>query len=100
MFSRSLRTITRRTFVSSAAFNQEAKSSCVAGTVLNLKIKKSGDEPIALEDKDYPEWLWDCLDNKKLDDQLKQTDFLKWKKKQIGKANTQKIKDNNFLTKM
>lgn len=80
--------------------NEIPKSSCVAGTVLNLKIKKNGDEPVALEDKEYPEWLWDCLDAKKLDRQLKEEDYMKWKKKQVNKANTKKIKNNNFLSKM
>ncbi|CUM56934.1 uncharacterized protein AC631_01524 [Debaryomyces fabryi] len=80
--------------------NNEVKSSCKAGTVLNLKMKKSGDEPVALEDHEYPEWLWDCLDKEKLDSKLKETDFMKWRRKQITKANTAKINNNNFLAKM
>lgn len=80
--------------------NNEVKSSCKAGTVLNLKMKKSGDEPVALEDHEYPEWLWDCLDKEKLDQKLKETDFMKWRRKQITKANTAKINNNNFLAKM
>lgn len=39
-------------------------SSCPAGTPLNLQIKKSGKELIALDDKEYPEWLWTVLDPK------------------------------------
>lgn len=98
---RALRTITRaRNFSTSIALRNEPKSSCVAGTVLNLKIKKNGEEPVALEDKEYPEWLWDCLDAKKLDKQLKEEDYMKWKRKQVNKVNTKKIKNNNFLSKM
>ncbi|CAK7901476.1 54S ribosomal protein L37, mitochondrial [[Candida] anglica] len=107
MFTSSLRLITRRTFSTSILLRQaEAKaapqiqSSCAAGTPLNLKIKKSGNEPVALEDSEYPEWLWECLDKQKTDDQLKASDFLKWKKKQINKINTKKIKNNNFLSQM
>lgn len=93
--------VARRVFSSSLAMRNEApKSSCAAGTVLNLKVKKNGDEVVALEDDQYPAWLWDCLDDAKIDEQLKQTDYLKWKKKQINKTNTKKIKNNNFLSKM
>ena len=97
----SLGILNARTFVvSSMLRNNEVKSSCKAGTVLNLKVKKSGDEPVALEDHEYPEWLWDCLDKEKLDQKLKETDFMKWRRKQITKANTAKINNNNFLAKM
>lgn len=90
----------RMFMVSSMLKNNEVKSSCKAGTVLNLKVRKSGDEPVALEDHEYPEWLWDCLDKEKLDQRLKETDFMKWRRKQITKANTAKINNNNFLAKM
>lgn len=75
-------------------------SSCAPGTVLNLKMKKSGNEPVALEDEEYPEWLWDCLNKDKQEQLLKETDFMKWRRKQLKKSNTAKIKDNNFLSKM
>lgn len=76
------------------------QSSCAAGTVLNLKIRKNGDEPVALEDLEYPAWLWDMLNKEKLDSDLKAADLMKWRKKQINKANTAKIKNNNFLSQM
>lgn len=76
------------------------KSSVPAGTVLNLKIRKNGDEPVALEDSEYPEWLWECLDKEKQEQRLKEHDFMKWRKKQINKANTAKIKNNNFISQM
>lgn len=76
------------------------KSSVPAGTVLNLKIRKNGDEPVALEDSEYPEWLWECLDKEKQEQRLKEQDFMKWRKKQINKANTAKIKNNNFISQM
>lgn len=89
-----------RQLLSSSALSNEAKSSCKAGTVLNLKMRKSGDEPVALEDHEYPEWLWDSLDKAKMEEKLKQTDFMKWRKKQITKANTARINNSNFLAKM
>lgn len=98
MLSRNIFRGTVRGFSSFAAASQ--KSSCAAGTVLNLKIRKNGDEPVALEDSEYPEWLWDTLDKKKMDEQLKIDDIMKWRKKQINKSNTAKIKNNNFLSEM
>ncbi|ODV80921.1 uncharacterized protein CANTADRAFT_4911 [Suhomyces tanzawaensis NRRL Y-17324] len=86
-----------RQFSTLVARVQAAKSSCVAGTKLNLKIRKNGDEPVALEDSEYPEWLWDMLDKKKCDEKLKETDFMKWRRKHLGKENAKKIKSNNFL---
>jgi large subunit ribosomal protein L54 len=39
------------------------RSMCVEGTVLKgLNYMKSGQDPIAKKDEDYPEWLWSCLD--------------------------------------
>ncbi|KAG7192047.1 Mitochondrial ribosomal protein L54 [Scheffersomyces spartinae] len=76
------------------------QSSCVEGTVLNLKIKKNGQEPVALADSEYPSWLWDCLDAQKMDDQLKTEDVLRWRKKQLKTQNTKRIKNNNFLSTM
>ena len=64
-----------------------------------MQIKKSGKEPVALEDHEYPEWLWSVLDDKA---QLKklQEDPLKLRKKQLRSANRQKIKQNNFLSEI
>lgn len=75
-------------------------SSCPAGTVLNLKVRKNGDEPVALEDSEYPEWLWTILDKEKVDETLKKEDFMRWRKKHLGKHNCAKIKNNNFLSQM
>jgi large subunit ribosomal protein L54 len=30
-----------------------------------LNYLKNRDDPVALEDEEYPEWLWHCLDVKK-----------------------------------
>lgn len=97
---RLLRVAPVRRFSSAVMRLNEQKSSCAAGTVLNLKVRKNGDEPVALEDKDYPEWLWNLLDKQKLDGEAKEQDFMKWRKRQINKANTAKIKNNNFLSQM
>lgn len=80
--------------------SRSLQSTCKAGTVLNLKIRKNGDEPVALEDGDYPEWLWDMLDKNKLDEKLKASDLMKWRRKQLNKENTKKIKNNNFLSQL
>lgn len=40
-------------------------SSCPAGSQLKgINYIKGRDEPIALADEEYPEWLWRCLDAK------------------------------------
>ncbi|KAF5676077.1 hypothetical protein FDENT_9618 [Fusarium denticulatum] len=40
-----------------------ARSSCAPGTVLNgLNYTKGGQDPVAKNDDEYPEWLWSCLD--------------------------------------
>ncbi|PHH65540.1 hypothetical protein CDD81_2320 [Ophiocordyceps australis] len=42
------------------------RSICREGTVLRgLNYLKGGQDPVALRDDDYPEWLWTCLDFKK-----------------------------------
>lgn len=83
-----------RAFSTAARVRQ---SSCPAGTVLNLKVRKSGNEPVALEDSEYPAWLWDSLDKEKIDEQLKEADFMRWRKQQVAKANNKRIKNNNFI---
>lgn len=41
-------------------------SSCVEGTVLSgLNYFKNQQDPVALADSAYPEWLWRCLDVQK-----------------------------------
>lgn len=89
-----------RGFSSSLATFNVPKSSCAPGTVLNLKVRKNGDEPVALDDHEYPEWLWDILDKSKIEAELKEKDPMKWRKKQNAKRNTSKIKNNNFLSQM
>lgn len=75
------------------------QSSCAAGTVLNLKIRKSGTEPVALEDHDYPEWLWNVLDHKSQEAKL-EADPAKKAKKHMRTINKKKIKMNNFIAQM
>lgn len=42
-----------------------------AGTPLKgLNYIKGRDDPVALEEHEYPEWLWTCLDQKKAVDDL------------------------------
>ncbi|KAM3159957.1 54S ribosomal protein L37 [Lachancea thermotolerans] len=91
--------VSRATFQGQKASPSGVVSSCPAGTPLNLQIKKSGKEPVALEDHEYPEWLWTVLDSRA---QLKklQEDPLKLRKKQLRSANRNKIKQNNFLSEI
>ncbi|KAH3900567.1 related to 54S ribosomal protein L37, mitochondrial [Saccharomycodes ludwigii] len=74
-------------------------SSCKAGTPLNLKIKKTGNDPVALEDSEYPDWLWTVLDPV-VEEQALAKDPIALRKKAMRKANREKIKQNNFLSKL
>lgn len=48
-----------------AAVSSREPSSCTPGTVLSgLNYIKNKPDIIALEDHEYPEWLWKLLDNK------------------------------------
>lgn len=84
--------------------SSHATSSCSAGTLLNLNVKKGGKEPVALEDSEYPEWLWGVLDSKaaaNTSDALdNKTADLQNRKKTIRKANRERIKQNNFLAQL
>lgn len=91
-----LRLFPRRFISSSPALGQTVKSSCPAGTVINVNTKKSGKDPVALEDSEYPDWLWDVL-NPEAQMKKLQADPMKLRKKQLRKANRDKIKQNNFL---
>lgn len=76
------------------------ESSCKAGTPLNLKIFKKGDEPVAKEDSEYPEWLWTMIDPKNNLDNIKNENFLRWRRIKLQKENNKIIRNNNFLSKI
>ncbi|KAI9639976.1 hypothetical protein NHQ30_011645 [Ciborinia camelliae] len=67
-------------------------SSIPAGTILRgLNFLKGRDDPVALKEEEYPEWLWHCLDKKKAVDGAEETggdEFSKSKKlrRQAAKA--------------
>ena len=78
----------------------EPLSYCKAGTKLNLKVYKQASlDPVALEDSEYPEWLWKLLDKKAQADILA-SDPIKFQKKVIRKQNIENIKQKNFFSKM
>ncbi|KAI5953569.1 MRPL37 [Candida jiufengensis] len=91
------RFILRRSFTTTSILKQ---SSCKAGTPLNLKIFKKGDEPVALEDSEYPEWLWGMIDPKNNLENIKNENFLRWRRIKLQKENNKIIRNNNFLSKM
>lgn len=91
-----LRFFPRRFVSTSPVLSQAIKSSCPSGTVISLNTKKSGKDPIALEDNEYPDWLWEVLDPEAQMRKL-EADPMKLRKKQLREANRSKIKQNNFL---
>ncbi|CAI4281047.1 60S ribosomal protein L37, mitochondrial precursor [Saccharomyces cerevisiae RM11-1a] len=78
-------------------------SSCPAGTSLNLNIWKSGKDAVALEDKEYPNWLWSVLDSDHVVEHAAEDpegQALLKRRENIRKANRQRIKQNNFLSQL
>ncbi|KYK55633.1 hypothetical protein DCS_07596 [Drechmeria coniospora] len=78
------------------------RSVCVEGTVLNgLNYMKGGQDPVAMKDEDYPEWLWSCLDvMKKSSDAADETagdEFSKSKKQRRLAAKRQKTLEAKLL---
>ena len=53
-----------------------------------INYMKNGKDPIALEDHEYPDWLWTLLD-KNNDQDLSSKSFRR-------KLNIQRIKENNL----
>ncbi|KAG8794992.1 hypothetical protein FRC12_019319 [Ceratobasidium sp. 428] len=67
-------------------------SSCPAQTVLaGLNWRKGQPPVLALEDSEYPPWLWTILDEKKPGDGTS--------KQEMRKKNRQKIRLQNFMKK-
>ena len=99
---------TSRPFLQKAAADAakaEIKSSCLVGTNLNLGIKKGKTGPVALEDSEYPPWLWTVLkDNKKLSkeaqEKLSPGESLDLRRKNLRKENRSKIKQSNFISQL
>ncbi|KAI9277377.1 mitochondrial ribosomal protein L37-domain-containing protein [Sporodiniella umbellata] len=79
---------------SSIAFDNTIVSSAPKGTVLKgIQFLKDKPEPIALDDSEYPGWLWDLLDEKK----LKQKTSKPVNRQYHRKQNREAIKASNFM---
>ncbi|KAI5466365.1 mitochondrial ribosomal protein L37-domain-containing protein [Mariannaea sp. PMI_226] len=79
-----------------------ARSVCVPGTQLaGLNYTKGGQDPVALKDEEYPEWLWSCLDviksNKGAEDDGAGDEFSKSKKQRKLAAKRQKTLEARAL---
>ncbi|KAI7862163.1 mitochondrial ribosomal protein L37-domain-containing protein, partial [Spinellus fusiger] len=69
-------------------------SAAPEGTVLKgLNYIKDRADPIALEDKAYPEWLWSLLDEKKQKQKTSKPANRQFHRKQ----NRESIKASNFM---
>ncbi|CAO3698916.1 hypothetical protein G6F70_008772 [Rhizopus microsporus] len=69
-------------------------SSAPKGTVLKgLQYLKDRPEIVALDDTEYPEWLWDLLDEKK----QKQLSSRPSNRQYHRKQNRENIKASNFM---
>ena len=79
----------------------EAKpaSICPAGTPLNLKIKVNQEEPVALEDNEYPDWLWTIMEEEKISENMSVEDQLKIRKRNISHDRKKEIRDTIELLK-
>ena len=66
----------------------KVKSICEAGTVMKgLNIMKSGTDPVALPEEEYPPFLWTLLETDNIGD-----------RKEARKANRAQIKRKNFFS--
>ncbi|KAI1113628.1 mitochondrial ribosomal protein L37-domain-containing protein [Nemania sp. NC0429] len=77
-------------------------SSCVEGTVLSgLNYFKNQQDPIALADSAYPDWLWGCLDVQKKADTGEADEagdeFSKSKKQRRAAAKRQRVLEAKLL---
>ncbi|KAG8685126.1 hypothetical protein FRC08_013287 [Ceratobasidium sp. 394] len=76
--------------VSPATGTKTPTSSCPAQTVLTGLNWQKGQPPVlALEDSEYPEWLWSLLDEKKPGDGTS--------KAEMRQKNREKIRSQNFM---
>ncbi|KAI9481455.1 MAG: mitochondrial ribosomal protein L37-domain-containing protein [Benjaminiella poitrasii] len=106
--SLSVQTISRVSFIHSASIarnaadsttNTEPKqtrnpSSVPKGTVLKgIQYLKDKPDPIALDDSEYPAWLWDLLDEKKQKQKTSKPTNRQYHRKQ----NRDAIKAMNFM---
>lgn len=72
----------------------EIASIAPAGTKLKgCNIRKNGEDPVALPESEYPEWLWTVMEKK-------ETDPEKIMRNERRKVTRQKIKANNFMASM
>ncbi|CAG8541370.1 10274_t:CDS:2 [Ambispora gerdemannii] len=68
-------------------------SAAPAGTVLQgINYLKDGTDPIALPDHEYPEWLWEILDEKKQKEWANDPTNRQY----LRKIRREKIRDANF----
>ncbi|EIE90839.1 hypothetical protein G6F46_012139 [Rhizopus delemar] len=76
------------------AVNARIASSAPKGTTLKgIQFLKDGKDPVALDDSEYPDWLWDLLDEKK----LKQKSTKPSNRQYHRKQNREAIKASNFM---
>ncbi|KAJ2958628.1 hypothetical protein NQZ79_g5802 [Umbelopsis isabellina] len=69
-------------------------SSAPQGTVLKgINYLKEGKDPVALDDVEYPEWLWELLDEKK----QKQKSSKPANRQYHRKQNRDAIRASNFM---
>lgn len=69
-------------------------SAAPKGTVLKgLQFLKDKQDPVALDDSEYPDWLWDLLDEKKLKQKTSKPTNRQYHRKQSRDA----IKAMNFM---
>lgn len=86
-------------FTRSKSTETNPVSICPAGTPLNLKIKVNQEEPVALEDKDYPEWLWTIMEEEKITKDIPLEDELKIRKRNISHERKREIRSTIELLK-
>lgn len=95
-----LRVLSRAYSTPSTPSTPKVASSAPAGTVLKgCNVRKSGQDPVALEDSEYPQWLWDILDPAAQQAKLAADPIRAARKAQKARAKAI-LQENNFISKM
>ncbi|KAI3650196.1 hypothetical protein MP228_004934 [Amoeboaphelidium protococcarum] len=69
------------------------KSACSEGTVMTgLNIFTGQQDPVAMKDEDYPEYLWTLLDQKPIEELPIKVQIKKLRKAHIKEVNSQSSK--------
>ena len=75
------------------AAGRQPSSVAKGQTLTGINFLKDGKDPVALDDSEYPDWLWDLLDEKKQKQKTSKPNNRQYHRKK----NREAIKAMNFM---